>query len=199
LAKDVITNMNEASEAVAAALPVTVALGDGSVVTVHKIGWINFKSLWKELVDVLKEILRLQVSQGQISLKNENLTLAYAASISKGGESDSQSNLTAIQAAQSEATEASDQMQGIYNSAMEHLLDAPALVTKIITFATDAPADTVDQWSFDDVLAVVSAAINVNFIANQRVRDFFANVMSAYNLAAPVTAPQSAPVAKRKK
>lgn len=184
--------MVEASAAVAKSEPGVVTLGDGSTVTVGKIAWIHFIDLWKELAEVVRDVLEVQTAQQAADLRNWILKGAYELT---GGEE----KPTSIKEAQTDAEDAQTAVQEVFEKAYNRVLEAPALIGKLINYTTKVDPAVLGDWPFDDVLQVAGAAVKLNFIDNQKVLSFFDNAMSAYKRAQTTGAENAPAKAKPKK
>jgi len=180
-----IKNMEEASRAVIQFAPPEVRLSDGTCVYVHRLSWLQFEDIYKDLAEGITDYVTFTTLNQQAAQKTQTVQFAFAAT---GEGTDAAVTESAVQAAVSDANASTTQANDALSTLVAKLTEAPALASKLVLRTTrkgvERAADLIaradiDAWDFDDVLACAMAAVNVNFIENQKITSFFVPVMNA--------------------
>lgn len=180
-----IRNITEASDAIAQFKPSPVALSDGATVFVHKLSWLDFEGIYAQLAGAINDYIEFTALSQQAEVKSLGVQLASEA-VSQA-QAQEVAEIT-VKAALNDANSAREAANSALSALVDKVRDAPELALQLVELTCregrerTSPLkqrDELKDWIFDDVLACAVAAVQVNFIDNQRIADFFARVTGA--------------------
>lgn len=202
-----VKNIKEAGEAAASPAFVNVTLSDETVVKVGKLPWMQFGPLYRKVHGLLQGGIKLyvesekqtemqrQMNSISLSLDAARADLAQAEAISTGDAEGMAATTelkgevagleSALRGALAEMETRQAGVQKLQAELLQAALDIPEVVADLVVSCTKLfkEHDELNELDYDDVLAIAMAAVNVNFINNDKVRRFFgdARLLSGLN------------------
>lgn len=183
--KKPILNIVQASQEIAKFEPVPVETAAGTV-TVTKLKWRDFEAVFAEIKDTVIAWLASSKAETMLQLTLGDSWAGYALG---GAELPNGAKFGAMTPEQGEAVSANlrlekgaavERQQSMWDALIQKISDAPELLEKIVKLSSDATTEQIEACHFDDMLALFATAVRVNFIENQRVQDFFGDVVQAF-------------------